>query len=170
MTTQFATRRTPSTRPVGIQKPGGQALGMLADRLAVHSILVLRVSLGLVFLVFGALKLVPGLSPAEDLAVATVEQLTFDLVSGHLALGLTAVIEVVIGLTLVSGRLLKVGLAALAGAMGGIMAPLALFPGELYLDDGVTLTAQYVFKDIVLISAGLVVAAHALGARLRRDA
>ena len=47
-----------------------------------HSITVLRISLGLVFLVFASFKFVPGLSPAEDLAVATIEKLTFGMVTG----------------------------------------------------------------------------------------
>jgi putative oxidoreductase len=168
MTTQFATR--PTTPQAAVQKPAGKAMALLFEQLTARSIPALRVSLGLVFLVFGAFKFIPGFSPAEDLAVATIEKLTFGLVSGQLALVLTAVVEVFIGLTLVSGRLLRLGLAVLAGAMGGIMAPLVLFPGELYLDDGVTLTAQYVFKDIVLLAAGLVVAAHTQGARLDQGA
>ncbi len=182
MSTQYATRPAKAAEPVSqkpvSQKPVSQkpvhpveqAVEILAGKLTAYSIPVLRISLGLVFLVFGAFKLVPGFSPAEDLAIATVEKLTFGMVSGDFALLLTAVMEVTIGLTLVSGRFLKTGLVVLATAMGGIMAPLVLFPGELYLDNGVTLTAQYVFKDIVLIAAGLVVGAHALGARLHRDA
>ncbi len=178
MSTQFATRPAPAAEKLAVQVPVqknpveqavDRAVDKLAEKLTAHSVPVLRVSLGLVFLVFGAFKFVPGFSPAEDLAVATIEKLTLGMVSGQFALVLTAVTEVVIGLTLVSGRFLKVGLAVLAGAMGGIMAPLVLFPGELYLDNGVTLTAQYVFKDIVLVAAGMVVAAQALGARFRRD-
>lgn len=133
-----------------------------------HSIAVLRISLGLVFLAFGALKFVPGLSPAEDLSVATIDRLTLGIVSGQAALLLTAVTETAIGLTLVTGRFVKVGLVMLAGALVGIMSPLVLFAGDLF-GDGPTLTAQYVLKDIVLAAAGLVVAARALGGRLRAD-
>lgn len=43
--------------------------------MARHGIAFLRVALGVVFVWFGALKLVPGLSPAEDLVVATVSGL-----------------------------------------------------------------------------------------------
>lgn len=131
-----------------------------------HSITVLRISLGLTFLAFGVLKFVPGLSPAEDLAVATIDRLTLGIIGGQVALLLTAVTETVIGLTLLTGRFLKAGLVVLGGALVGIMAPLVLFTGELFGPEP-TLTAQYVFKDIVLASAGLVVAAKALGGRLR---
>ena len=142
------------------------AVTRLAALLNAHSITVLRISLGLVFLVFASFKFVPGLSPAEDLAVATIEKLTFGMVTGASALLLTAITETVIGLTLLTGRFLRFGLVVLAGALVGIMSPLVLFADQLY-GDGPTLTAQYVFKDIVLVAAGLVVGAHALGGRLR---
>ncbi len=144
-------------------------LERVADVLTAHSITVLRVSLGLVFLVFAAFKYVSGASPAEDLAIATVEKLTFGMVSGSSALLLTALTETIIGLTLVTGRFVKVGLVVLAGALVGIMSPLVLFPDQMWSGNGPTLTGQYVFKDIVLVAAGLVVAAHALGARLRQQ-
>ena len=143
-------------------------LDRLADVLAAHSITVLRMSLGLVFLTFAAFKFVPGASPAEDLAVATVGTLTFGVVTGSAALLFTALTETIIGVTLLTGRFVKVGLVVLAGALVGIMSPLVLFPDQMWSGDGPTLTGQYVFKDIVLIAGGLVVAAHALGAQLRR--
>lgn len=146
----------------------GVALDRLGDLLAVHSITVLRISLGVVFLVFASFKFVSGASPAEDLAVATVDQLTFGMVSGDAALLMTALMETFIGLTLLTGRFLKLGLLVLAGALAGIMSPLVLFPDQMWADNGPTLLGQYVFKDIVLVAGALVVAAHALGARLHR--
>jgi putative oxidoreductase len=136
--------------------------------LARHSIDVLRVSLGLVFLAFGALKFVPGLSPAEGLVIRTIDTMTFGMISGEAALLLTAVLECTIGLTLVTGRFLKLGLVVLAGSLVGIMAPLVLFFGDMF-GNGPTLEAQYVFKDIVLAAAGLVIAAKTLGARMTTD-
>jgi uncharacterized membrane protein YphA (DoxX/SURF4 family) len=141
----------------------------LGDRLVAvlsrHSINVLRVSLGLVFLGFGLLKFVPGLSPAEPLVVRTLDTLSFGLVPPAAALLITAVMETFIGLTLITGRWLLAGLLVLAAAMGGIMSPLVLFTADLFAG-GPTIEAQYVLKDIVLVAAGLVVAAKALGARL----
>ncbi len=142
------------------------AIARMSAWLNAHSIAILRVSLGLTFLAFGALKFVPGLSPAEDLAVATIDRLTFGLISGSSALVLTAVTETIIGLTLLTNRFVKVGLVVLAGALVGIMSPLVLFAGELF-GNGPTIEAQYVFKDIVLAAAGLVLAAYALGGRIR---
>jgi putative oxidoreductase len=139
----------------------------LGDRLVAvlsrHSINVLRVSLGLVFLGFGLLKFVPGLSPAEPLVVRTLDTLSFGLVPPAAALLITAVMESFIGLTLVTGRWLLAGLLVLAAAMGGIMSPLVLFTADLFAG-GPTIEAQYVLKDIVLAAAGLVIAAKALAA------
>lgn len=137
----------------------------LAGWLTRHSITVLRVSLGLVFLGFGVLKFIPGASPAEDLAVRTIETLTLGAMSGGTALLVTAFAESFIGLTLITGKLLRVGLVVLAGSLLGIMSPLVLFFTELF-PGAPTLVGQYVLKDIVLVAAGLVVAARALGARL----
>lgn len=141
-----------------------QLAGRAARTLARHSVPVLRVSLGLVFLVFGVLKFFPGLSPAEGIAVQTVETLTFGALSGSAALLTTAIIETFIGITLITGKLLRIGLAVLTVSMVGIMSPLVLSFDEL-VADGPTLMAQYVFKDIVLIAAALVIAVRALGGR-----
>jgi len=137
----------------------------VAEWLARYSIDILRVSLGVVFLVFGALKFVPDASPAQPLVERTIDTLTFGVISGEAALLMTAVAECVIGVTLVTGRFLRVGLLVLAGSMVGIMSPLVLFYSDL-VPDTPTLEGQYVFKDIVLVAAGLVVAARALGASM----
>jgi putative oxidoreductase len=136
-----------------------------AEWLARYSIEILRVSLGVVFLVFGALKFVPDASPAQPLVERTLDTLSFGLVSGQAALILTAVAECVIGITLITGKFLRIGLLVLGGSLVGIMSPLVLFYSDL-VPDTPTLEAQYVFKDIVLVAAGLVVAARALGASM----
>lgn len=139
--------------PPRVRTASVRAAVWLADR----SITALRISLGLVFLGFGALKFIPGASPAEELAVRTVEALTLGVVSGQAALLMTATAEAFIGLTLLTGRLVRAGLAVLAVSMVGIMSPLVLFFDELFAG-GPTLEAQYVLKDVVLIAAGLVIA------------
>ncbi|WP_205649313.1 DoxX family protein [Agromyces sp. LHK192] len=128
-------------------------------RIAVPS---LRVSLGLVFLVFGALKYLPGVSPVEGLVGSTWSALSFGLVDGYAAMAITATLEVFVGLTFITGFLLRVGLLALAGTFVGIFSPLVFFFGDLFTAAGPTLTAQYILKDVVLVAAALVVAAKAL--------
>ncbi|MQA95020.1 MAG: DoxX family membrane protein [Streptosporangiales bacterium] len=137
-------------------------LARMSGWLGRYSIGILRVSLGTVFFVFGALKFVPGMSPAQDLVVRTLETLSLGMVPGTAALIITAVAECFIGVTLITGRFLRVGLAVLGASLVGIMSPLVLFFTDL-VGHGVTLEAQYVFKDIVLVAGGLVVAAKALG-------
>jgi len=131
--------------------------------LARHSVALLRISLGLVFLGFGLLKFVPGLSPAETLAERTTEVLTFGLVSGRAAGLLVATLETTIGLCLLTGRALRLGLALLGLAMVGVLSPLLLFPAELFAGPGFapTLEGQYVLKDVVLLASVPVIAARA---------
>lgn len=133
----------------------------LSGWLGRQSIDILRISLGLVFLAFGALKFFPGASPAEALVIRTIDTLTLGVISGNTALLLTAVMECFIGITLVTGKLLRTGLLVLGMSLVGIMSPLVLFFGDLFPGTP-TLEAQYVFKDIVLAAAGLVIAAKAL--------
>lgn len=151
-------------RPNRVDRAGAR----LATWLARYSVDILRVSLGLVFLGFAVLKYFPGVSPAEDLAVRTVETLSLGMLSGYAALVATAIVETFIGLTLITGKFLRVGLLVLGGAMVGILSPLVLFFGDLF-PGAPTLEAQYVLKDIVLVAAALVVTARALGARLVTD-
>ncbi|WP_020388070.1 DoxX family membrane protein [Kribbella catacumbae] len=133
----------------------------IAGWLGRSSVDILRVSLGLVFLAFGALKFFPGASPAEALVIRTIDTLTLGMIDGQAALLLTAVMECFIGITLVTGKFLRTGLLVLGMSLVGIMSPLVLFFGDLFPGTP-TLEAQYVFKDIVLAAAGLVIAAKAL--------
>ncbi|MGH2533246.1 MAG: DoxX family membrane protein [Thermomicrobiales bacterium] len=135
------------------------------DWLARHSVTLLRVSLGLVFLGFGLLKFFPDVSPAQDLAARTVDMLTFGLIPGGVATILVASLETTIGLSLVTGKQIRLGLALLGMAMIGVLSPLVLFPGDLFAREynAPTLEGQYVLKDVVLLAGGLVVMARERG-------
>jgi putative oxidoreductase len=135
----------------------------IATVLGRHSVDILRISLGLIFLGFGVLKFFPGASPAEALVMRTIETLTLGIIEGRNAVLLTALMECFIGLTLVTGKFLRTGLLLLGFSLVGIMSPLVLFFGDLFPGTP-TLEAQYVLKDIVLAAAGLVIAAKALAA------
>jgi uncharacterized membrane protein YphA (DoxX/SURF4 family) len=155
------------TRRLELPKPAfvDVLLVRLQGWLSAHSVPVLRVALGSVFLVFGVLKLFPGYSPAAQIAARTLDRLTMGLLTGETAVLVTAATEIVIGLTLVTGVFLRTGLVVLAGALVGIMSPLVLFTAELF-PHGPSLMGQYVLKDVVLAAAGLVIGAWALGSRL----
>lgn len=133
-----------------------------------HSLTLMRVALGLVFLLFGLLKYIPGASPAEGLSVRTLEALTFGLIEGDVARIVIATAEVLVGISLLTKLFLKAGVILLGFVIIGVMAPLALFTGELFSGPGhaPTLEAQYVVKDIVLAAAGINVALRARGAKM----
>jgi putative oxidoreductase len=124
-----------------------------------------------VFLGFGVLKFFPGLSPAESLAAQTLDILTLGLLPERLGLIAVAGLETLIGLLLLSGRWLRLALDLLAVELVGILSPIVLLPGEMFRGSVVapTLAGQYVLKDIVLVAAGLVIAARTLGARMVVD-
>jgi len=136
--------------------------------MARHGITILRISLGLVFAWFGALKFLPGASPAEDLAGRTIEYLTLGQMSSQVALPILAIWEVAIGIGLLTGVLLRTVLALMLLQMAGTLAPLFLFPDDvfLYVPYAPTLEGQYIIKNAVLISAAIVIGATVRGGRL----
>lgn len=129
---------------------------------------LLRVSLGVVFLWFGALKFFPGLSPAQDLASRTISALTVGMVPPSVSLPVLAAWECLIGVGLLGGWWMRATLALLAAQMLGTLAPLFLFPAECFtrVPFAPTLEGQYIVKNVVLVSAALVVGATARGGGL----
>jgi uncharacterized membrane protein YphA (DoxX/SURF4 family) len=128
----------------------------------------LRIGLGIVFLWFGALKFFPGLSPAEELATRTIQQLTGGAVLPSVSLPILAAWETLIGIGLLSGRFLRATLLLLAVQMVGTITPLFLFPADTFssFPYAPTLEGQYIIKNIVLIGAAMVVGATVRGGRL----
>ncbi len=133
-----------------------------------YSIPILRISLGGVFLLFGALKFFPDVSPIEDLASRTVGVLTFGLVPAGVSMILLAALECVIGIGLITGLYPRLTLVLLGLQMLGAISPLVIFPGEIFAGafHAPTLVGQYIIKDVVLISAGLVLGATLHGGRI----
>src|SRR5688572_32233660 len=121
MSTITTDRRPARPVPPTTETPVQRTVRVVAVWLTAHSITALRVSLGLVILGFGALKFIPGASPAEDLAIRTTDVLTLGLVSGTVAVVATAVLETFIGITLLTGIGLRAGLIAMTGWLVGIM-------------------------------------------------
>jgi uncharacterized membrane protein YphA (DoxX/SURF4 family) len=131
---------------------------------------VLQLSLGGIFLWFGLLKFFPALSPAEALAVRTLATLTGGYLAPQLALPLLAVWETVIGLGLLLGVCPSLTLVLLFLHLGGTLTPLVLFPQDVFvhIPYAPTLEAQYILKNVVLISAGCVIGAANQGAQAAR--
>jgi uncharacterized membrane protein YphA (DoxX/SURF4 family) len=132
---------------------------LAAENKSFHSSLaVLRVSLGIVYLWFGALKYFQGISPAEQLAMQTIHRLTFGLINDHTNILMLATWECLIGVLLISGKFVKPSLILLLLHMVCTFLPFIFFPAETfrYLPYGLTLTGQYIVKNIVFIAAGIV--------------
>lgn len=140
----------------------------LTSWMARYGLPLLRVSLGLVFLWFGALKFFPGLSPAQDLAGRTIETLSFGAVGAATAVKILATWECLIGLGLLFGVPMRLTLLLLAVQMAGTLTPLLLFPGEVFtrVPYAPTLEGPYIIKNAVLISAAIVLGATVRGGGL----
>ena len=143
----------------------------LTGWMARHGITLTRVALGVVFLWFGAIKFVPGWSPAADLAARTIEQITFGIVTPEIGLPLLAAWESLIGIGLLLGRFLRLTLLLLFVQMPGTMLPLILFPSETFtaFPHAPTMEGQYIIKNLVLIAAAIVVGATVRGGELRSE-
>lgn len=139
--------------------------------MAEYGVSLLRISVGLVFFWFGALKYFAGLSPATDLATRTIDTLTFGIISGELALYILATLEVVIGVGLIFGIFLRETLLLLFFQMLGTLSPLFLFASDAFtrIPYAPTLEGQYIIKNIVIVSAGIVIGATVRGGRLVAD-
>ncbi|MCL4870683.1 MAG: DoxX family protein [Anaerolineae bacterium] len=136
--------------------------------MAQYGITLLRVSLGIVFLWFGFLKFFPGLSPAQDLAIRTTSLLTFGLLPDNIAIFILAAWECLIGLGLITGLFMRGTLLLLFLQMVGTITPIFFFPHEIFtrIPYAPTLEGQYIIKNMVLISAGLVIGATVRGGQL----
>jgi uncharacterized membrane protein YkgB len=125
------------------------------------SIPALRVSLGIVFVWFGALK-VFDVTPVADLVASTVYWFDPEWVVPVLG-----VLEIIVGIGLLFRIALRPVLALFAIQMVGTFLVLALLP-EVSFDGGnpllLTVEGEFVVKNLVLLSAGMVV-----GATVRRS-
>jgi uncharacterized membrane protein YkgB len=139
--------------------------------MARHGVTLTRIALGIVFLWFGAIKFVPGWSPASDLAARTIEKLTLGVVNPGLGLPILAAWESLIGVGLLTGRFLRFTLLLLFVQMPGTMLPLFFFPAETFtaFPHAPTLEGQYIIKNLVLVGAAIVIGATVRGGRLRAE-
>ena len=137
-----------------------------------YSIIALRISMGAVYFVFGILKYFPGVSPAQDLALATTHLLSFGLVPAVIpsgvAMALIATLECAIGLLLLAGRWLRPAICLLGAPLTGILSPAVLLAGRLFAGPHhmPTLEGQYVLKDVILVAAAMVIATTVRGGAL----
>jgi uncharacterized membrane protein YkgB len=126
---------------------------LLIERLNNWSLPVLRISLGIVFIWFGALKPF-GDSPANEVITKTIYWFDPDIFIPILGFW-----EILIGICLLYTPLIRFGLFLLALQMPGTFLPLVLRPEICFIDVpfNLTLEGQYIVKNLVLIGAAMVV-------------
>jgi len=125
----------------------------VAGAMARWSVPVLRGALGVVFIWFGALKVV-GRSPAQELVEATVY-----VVPPELFVPVLGSWEVAIGLCLLYRPLLRLGILLLFAQLPGTFLPLVVLPSATFESFPFVLTTegQYIVKNLVIIGAALVI-------------
>ncbi|HLE77249.1 MAG TPA: hypothetical protein VJA65_02435 [bacterium] len=119
-----------------------------------YGITALRVALGIVFVWFGALKVL-GRSPVGDLVAGTVYW-----VDPTWFVTFLGAWEMLVGLGLLAGVALRLVLFLFWLQMGGTLLVLVLRPDLAFQDRNpllLTTTGEFVIKNLVLIAAGLVV-------------
>lgn len=125
---------------------------MLARR---YGVLTLRVALGIVFIWFGALK-VADVSPVADLVADIVP-----ILSERASVITVGVVELVVGLGLIVGFAIRLTLGLFFAQMLGTFLVLLLRPGLSFQAGNpfrLTVLGEFVVKNLVLLTAGLVVA------------
>jgi uncharacterized membrane protein YkgB len=153
-----------SPLPLPVDRIDQRITGWMAE----HGITLMRLALAVIFLWFGALKLIPGLSPAEGLAGRTVVAMTAGIVPYELAVPAVGALEVLIGLGFLTGLAMRATILLLAMQMVGALAPLVLFPAETWnvFPIAPTLEGQYIIKNAVLIAGAVIIGATLRGGRL----
>ncbi len=121
------------------------------------SLPLLRVSLGVVFIWFGALK-VTNATPVADLVAGTVPW-----VDPAWFVPFLGTVEVVVGVLLIAGRRLTTVSCVLVAHLAGTFLVLVLQPQVAFQHGNpllLTTEGEFVVKNVVLISAGIVLASR----------
>ena len=128
----------------------------------------LRISIGVIFLWFGALKFFEGLSPAQDLAIRTIDLISFGLLNEQFIIFTLAIWEVLIGVGLLFKLFLRETLLLLFLQMLGTFSPILFFPDEVFTQFpyALTLEGQYIVKNLIIVSAAITLGATVRGAKI----
>ena len=133
----------------------------IIDWMAVNGIYLLRISIGIIFFWFGFQKFFPGISSAEDIATRTIDVVSFGIVQAPFSMPILATWETLIGLGFLTGKFLRVTVLLLYMQMTGTIFPLFVFPDETFYQIPFipTIEGQYIIKNIIILSAALVILA-----------
>ncbi len=126
-----------------------------SNRFAIGAV---QVGLAIIFLWFGILKLT-GVSAVDELVVELTKVLALTLDGQSVVIGL-GVLEVLIALTIIDRDLLRLSILFLVIHLVFVSLPLFVLPEVTWESFLVpTLTGQYILKNIIIATAGMVVLA-----------
>jgi len=113
----------------------------------------ISLSIGFVYLWFGTLKFFVGVSPAEDLAKATIDQLTFGILTPEISIILLAIWETLIGLLLIGHLFVKSALKLALIHIILTFLPFLFFPDLVFSQApfSLTLLGQYIIKNVIVL-------------------
>jgi len=122
-------------------------------------IVLLRISIGIIYIWFGALKFFPDLSPAESIARDTIQFLTFDLLDLNIGYLILALWELSIGILLIFNSFTKFAVILALTHMVLTFTPFIAFTDSTFEKTpyAFTLLGQYILKNIVIIFALIIV-------------
>jgi len=126
----------------------------VVEAMAAHGLGLLRISIGVVFIWFGLLKVI-GVTPVADLVTAVISWMP-----AALSVPLVGIFEVVLGFGLVIGYSLRFTLLLLWLHLTGTFILLLLRPDLVFLGGNplfLTADGEFVIKNLVLISGGIAV-------------
>jgi len=120
---------------------------------------LLAVSTGLIYLWFGGLKFFSKMSPAEELATNTVEVITLGIIPPNISIILLAIWEVAVGIFLITNFYRKQTAVLALVHIFFTFFPLFLFYEQSFSNPpvGFSLLGQYIFKNVLIIAALIVI-------------
>lgn len=127
-----------------------------SSKMEKHSITIMRIALAIVYIWFGALKII-GMSPAGDLVQETVYWF-----KPELFIPILGICEALIGIGLLIKKYIPYTIVLLLLHMIATLFPMFILPRSCFdaFPYCPTLVGQYIIKNIVLIAGALVVAGN----------
>ncbi len=130
----------------------------IANFMSYWGIRLLRYSLAVIFIWFGILKPL-GISPAAELVKNTIYWMP--VFSPETWVDIVGWWEVIIGITFLFKKTVRLAILLLAFQMIGTFMPLVILPEVTFqtahIPYGLTLEGQYIIKNLLIISAALVI-------------
>lgn len=139
----------------------------LTNWMSKYSLMFLRYSLALIFIWFGTLKFIPGMSPTVDIIENATNILFFGTVPAWIAVYGLATVECLIGFGLLLNIFMRLTLLGLFTQMIATSTPVFLLPETVFsqIPFGLTMEGHHIIKNLILIGAGLAIGATVRGQR-----